>query len=166
MTCSELLFFAPKMIVCEANIFTAFGRFSVVTQTRTGHRVRISKTKPQISSKKERKQVKTQKQILSKSSLQPATHFKPSISLCTQSHPAYCSLWPPQKGCVLHIIFLFMISASIAGQCCLGIHIPFLPLYCTSCSLRPWNSPSASSRQANRPHNSRRTGALRWAQAG
>lgn len=58
---------------------------------------------------------KKSRQLLSSSSLQPATHFKPSISLCTQSHPAYCNLWPPQEGCVLHIIFLFMITASVVA---------------------------------------------------
>lgn len=126
--CSELLFFCTlNDSVCEANIFTAFGRFSTVTQSRTGRRVRISETKPQTprGEKKERKTSKKPRQILSKNSLQPTTHFKPSISLCTQSHPVHSILWPPQEGCVLHIIFLFMIPASIVAAVLSRVSRPF-----------------------------------------
>lgn len=49
--------------------------------------------------------------------------------------------------------------------CCRGFRVPFLPLCCTSCGLKPRSSPSASSRLANRPHSSRRTGAFRKTQA-
>lgn len=83
------------------------------------------KTPNSPGKKKERKTSKKPRQILSKNSLQPTTHFKPSISLCTQSHPVYSIPWPPQEGCVLHIIFLFMIPVSIVAAVLSRVSRPF-----------------------------------------
>lgn len=47
--------------------------------------------------------------------------------LCTQFNPVYCSLWPPQEGCVLHIIFLFLLPGLHVhlGQVVEGFVAPF-----------------------------------------
>lgn len=40
--------------------------------------------------------------------------FKPSTSTCSQFNPVHSSLWSPQEGCALHIIFLFVVRMFIS----------------------------------------------------
>lgn len=137
------------MIVCETNIFTAFGGLCSHKERRRPMRpaLTISISGFLLRKKTPKLPQKTGRFFLrgvcwknpSRVFLAAHNWFQTVHFLCTQSNPVYCSLQPPQQGCVLHIIYLFRVSVSILAML-LRDSLPVPSLQCASHAAHPSSS--------------------------